>query len=181
MHIKSQQDFWAGIMFVAIGVGFALFSGAYDMGTPARMGPGYFPFWLGVCLALLGAVVFMTSLRGEAKEDSDIGHFDWDILFLIIGSIAVFALMLDHLGLYISVPLLIIFSSLASHEFSIKIAIFNAIFLTLFTWLAFIKGLGLIFPLLPVPFGEWSLLAQIFVPLSLIIAVVTLARRLKGK
>ena len=53
MHIKNQQDFWAGIMFIVIGVGFALFSESYDMGTPARMGPGYFPFWLGVCLALL--------------------------------------------------------------------------------------------------------------------------------
>ena len=97
MHIKNQQDFWSGVMFVVIGVGFALLAESYDMGTPARMGPGYFPFWLGVCLALLGAIVLMTSLRGETKEDTEIGHFDWDILFLIIGSIAVFALMLDHL------------------------------------------------------------------------------------
>jgi len=181
MHIKNQQDFWSGLMFVAIGLGFAIFSVSYDMGTPSRMGPGYFPFWLAICMALLGAVVTLGSFRGEHAEDSGIGHFDWDILFLIIGSICLYGLMLDHLGLYIATPLLVIFCSLASHEFSLVIAVGNAIFLTAFSWLAFVKGLGLIFPLWPEPIGEWSLLAQILIPVGFIIAVVMLVRRIKGK
>ncbi|AHG64375.1 putative transmembrane protein [Advenella mimigardefordensis DPN7] len=181
MHIKNQQDFWSGLMFVAIGLGFAIFSLGYDMGTPSRMGPGYFPFWLAVCMALLGAVVTLTALRGEATEDSSVGHFDWDILFMIIGSICLYGLMLDHLGLYIATPLLVIFCSLASHEFSLMIAVGNAVFLTVFSWLAFVKGLGLIFPLWPEPFAEWSIAAQILIPVGIVIAVVMLVRRIKGK
>ncbi|MBV4396123.1 tripartite tricarboxylate transporter TctB family protein, partial [Advenella alkanexedens] len=73
MHIKNQQDFWSGLMFIALGIGFALFATSYDMGTPARMGPGYFPFWLGVVLALLGGVVTIGSLRGEEADDHHIG------------------------------------------------------------------------------------------------------------
>lgn len=181
MQIKNQQDFWSGLMFVAIGLGFVIFSYSYDMGTPSRMGPGYFPFWLAICMALLGAVVAVSALRGEPAEDGAVTRFDWDILFLIIGSISLYGIMLDHLGLYIATPLLIIFCSLASHEFSLTIAVGNAVFLTLFSWLAFVKGLGLIFPLWPEPIAEWSTLAQITIPLGMVIAVVMLVRRIKGK
>ncbi len=181
MQIKNQQDFWSGLMFMAVGAGFSIFSYSYDMGTPGRMGPGYFPFWLGICMAILGAVVFLLSMRGEPQEDTEVGKFDWDILFMIIGSICLYGLMLDHLGLYIATPLLVIFCSLASHEFSLGIAVGNAIFLTVFSWLAFVKGLGLIFPLWPEPFGEWSMLAKILIPVGIVIAVVMLVRRIKGK
>ena len=181
MHIKNQQDFWSGLMFIGIGLVFAILSYSYDMGTPGRMGPGYFPFWLSICLGLLGAVVTLGSLRGEEVEDSKVGHFDWDILFMIIGSICLYGVMLDHLGLYVATPLLIIFCSLASHEFSLKIAVLNAIFLTIFSWLAFVKGLGLIFPLWPAPFAEWSTTAQILIPVGSVIAVIMLVRRIKGK
>lgn len=180
MLIKNNQDFWSGLMFIVIGVAFALFSTSYDMGTPARMGPGYFPFWLGVVLALLGGIVTINSLRGEEAEDHHVGKFDFDILALIVGSIVVFGVMLDNLGLYISLVLLVIFSSLASHEFSLKIAIGNAIFLVIFTWLAFVKGLGLIFPLWPVPFAEWPTYAMVVIPLSVIVGAIILIKKIKG-
>ncbi len=57
--------------------------------------------------------------------------------------------MLKLLGVYIAVFLLVVLSSLASHEFSLKVALANGVFLVVFTYLAFIKGLGLIFPLWP--------------------------------
>lgn len=182
MFIKNQQDFWSGLMFVGIGAFFALYtSGNYDIGTAARMGPGYFPLALGVILLILGAIVTLTSLRGEYSEEHRIGKFDWDILFLVIGSIFLFGLMMDHVGLYISIVALVIFSSLASHEFSINIAVGNAIFLLLFAYLAFVKGLGLIFPLYPIAWAEWSTTAKIFIPLAVIIGLAVLARKLKGR
>ena len=56
MHlIKSQKDFFAGLLFMALGIAFALGARTYNVGTGARMGPGYFPLVLGVVLALLGA------------------------------------------------------------------------------------------------------------------------------
>jgi hypothetical protein len=148
MQLRNKQDFWSGAMFIALGVGFAWQATSYQMGTAARMGPGYFPFWLGIVLALLGAIVLMGSLMPKATE-TGIDRFDWRVVFLVIGSVLLYGVVLKFLGVYLSVFLLVIISSLASHEFNWKVAVANGIFLVVFVYLAFIKGLGLIFPLWP--------------------------------
>ena len=52
MKIKSQKDFFSGLMFTVVGAAFAYGATSYTIGTGARMGPGYFPLLLGVILAL---------------------------------------------------------------------------------------------------------------------------------
>ena len=53
--IKDQRDFWAGLMFMAFGGFFCLYSVYnYNIGTAFRMGPGYFPMLLGGFLFFLG-------------------------------------------------------------------------------------------------------------------------------
>jgi hypothetical protein len=144
----NKPNFWSGVMFVVLGVGFSLGATNYSMGTAARMGPGYFPFWLGVCMAVLGAFVGISALSQNAEED-EVAKFDWKICVIVIGSVALCGSVLNYLGIYISVFLLVVLSSLASHVFNWKVAVVNGLFLVLFIWLAFIKGLGLIFPLWP--------------------------------
>ena len=148
MQLRNKQDFWSGVMFAAIGLGFAVIATEYSMGTSARMGPGYFPFWLGICLAILGAVVALGAMSPKATETT-VEKFDFKILLIIIGSVVLFGVLLQPLGLYLSLFLLVVGSSIASYEFSWRVALANAIFLVLFCWIAFIKGLGLIFPLWP--------------------------------
>ena len=148
MQLRNKQDFWSGVMFVALGLGFAGQATSYQMGTAARMGPGYFPFWLGIVLALLGAIVLISSLSAKATE-TQVDRFEWRIALLVLGSVVIYGVVLKFLGVYISVFLLVIISSLASHEFNWKVAAANGIFLVVFVYLAFIKGLGLIFPLWP--------------------------------
>ncbi|MCD0504084.1 tripartite tricarboxylate transporter TctB family protein [Bordetella petrii] len=148
MQLRNRQDFWSGVMFIALGLGFAWKAASYQMGTAARMGPGYFPFALGLVLALLGAIVLIGSLNKRATE-THVDKFDWRIAFLVIGSVVLYGLILKGLGIYISVFILVVASSLASHEFNLKVAIANGVFLVVFSYLAFVKGLGLIFPLWP--------------------------------
>ena len=57
MQIKNQRDFWSGLLFIAVGIGFAVGATNYSMGSSARPGPGYFPLILSVIMAILGAVV----------------------------------------------------------------------------------------------------------------------------
>jgi hypothetical protein len=126
------------------------------MGTGARMGPGYFPFWLGMILAGLGVITLLKAL-GKADNDQHriplkplvifiammafslgaglvgaspnaslaIGTVAGCVLAffvgmqslgLILGAVAIFGLMLKGLGLVICVLLLVVISSLASHE-----------------------------------------------------------------
>ena len=172
MKIKSERDFWSGMMFVAVGVIFAIGATNYSMGPPcpandpcaaslwARMsqlsahpGAGYFPLGLSVLLALLGAIVLFKSLTIESEGGDPIGKFAWRPLIIIIFAIALFGVMLEPLGMALTVPVLIFISSLAGDEFHWKGVLVNAIVLTVSSWAIFIWGLKLTIPLWPVFLG----------------------------
>ncbi|MFA5490149.1 MAG: tripartite tricarboxylate transporter TctB family protein [Candidimonas sp.] len=148
MSVRSKQDFWSGVMFLVVGLFFSWGATEYSMGTAARMGPGYFPFWLGLLLALLGAGIALGALAPSAEE-TEVDKFDWRIVGLVIGSVVLYGILMQPLGVYISTFLLVVLSSLAGHDFNWKVAAANGIFLVVFSYLAFVKGLGLIFPLWP--------------------------------
>ena len=152
MQLRNKQDFWSGVMFITLGLGFAYKATSYSMGTAARMGPGYFPHWLGLMMAIIGAVILLSSLAPKA-EKTKVDRFDFKILGIIVGAIVLFGFTLRPLGLIISLFLLVAISSMASHEHSWKVSLLNALFLTVLCWLAFVKGLGLIFPIWPAFLG----------------------------
>ncbi len=149
MKIKSQKDFWAGLMFVAVGLAFAFGATAYSFGTSARPGPGYFPFGLGVLLAVLGALAVFEAMTIETDDGEPIGAVAWKPLLIIIAAIVVFGVLLPRAGMIISLPLLVIVSALAGDEFHWGEAIANAAILTAGSWLVFIYGLNLTIPMWP--------------------------------
>ena len=150
MKIKSERDFWAGMMFLVVGIAFAWGAAAnYNFGSSARPGPAYFPFGLGVLLALLGAIELFKALAIESEGGDPIGAVAWKPLLVIVGAVAVFGWTLPHLGLFIALPLLVIGAASAGDEFHWKDALINAIVLTAGSWGIFIYGLKLIIPLWP--------------------------------
>lgn len=153
MKIKSQKDFWSGLMFIAIGIGFAWGATEYSFGSSARPGPGYFPFGLGLLLAILGGMVLFKAMTIESVDGDPVGSFAWKPLIVILLAVALFGWALPRLGMIVALPLLIIISSLASDEFSWKSAVLNAIVLTAMSWVIFVFGLKLTIPLLPTMFG----------------------------
>jgi len=149
VKIKSQRDFWSGLMFVVVGATFAIGATNYSMGTSARPGAGYFPLMLSVIMAILGAIVLFKSLTIESPGGDPIGSIAWKPLLIIVAAIAIFGILLERLGLFITVPILIIISSLAGDEFRWRGVIASAIILTLGSWAVFILGLKLTIPLWP--------------------------------
>lgn len=149
MKIKSQRDFFSGLMFLVVGVVFAVGATNYNMGSSARPGPGYFPLILSMILALLGAVVLFKSLTIETDGGDPIGAIAWRPLLVIVFAIAVFGAALPRLGLVVTVPLLIIIVSFAGNEFRWPGVIANSIVLTVFAWLVFVYGLKLTIPMWP--------------------------------
>ena len=149
MKIKSQKDFWSGLMFVVVGIGFAWGATSYSFGNSARPGPAYFPFGLGLILALLGALVLFKALTIEVEGGDRIGGWPLKQLGLILGAVVLFGLALPKLGMAGSLPLMIFVSSLASGALHVKDVLINCVVLTLGSWLIFIKGLGLTIPLWP--------------------------------
>ena len=65
MKIKSQKDFFSGLMFTVVGVAFAWGATNYSVGTGARMGPGYFPLVLGILMAVIGLGIMFSGLTVE--------------------------------------------------------------------------------------------------------------------
>ena len=153
VKIKSQRDFFSGLMFLVVGVVFAVGSTNYSMGTSARPGAGYFPLILSVIMAILGAVVLFKSLTIETEGGDPVGAFAWRPLIVIVASIAVFGVALPRLGMFATIPLLIIMVSFAGDEFSWKGVIANCIVLTAGSWVIFIWGLNLTIPLMPAFMG----------------------------
>lgn len=149
MKIKSQRDFWSGLMFVVIGLGFAWGATNYSFGQSARPGPGYFPFGLGLLMAVLGGLVLFKALTIETGDGEPVGAFSWKPLITIVASVAVFGWALPHLGMIAAIPILVVVSAWAGDEFHWKDALINAVVLTVGSWLIFIKGLSLTIPLWP--------------------------------
>lgn len=153
MKIKSQRDFWSGLMFLVVGVAFAWGATEYSFGTSARPGPGYFPFGLGILLALLGGLVLFKALTLESEGGDPVGAFAWRPLVVIILAIVVFGVALPRLGLIITLPITILLSSLASSEFRLRDVLFSSIVLTAGSWALFILGLKLTIPVWPIYFN----------------------------
>lgn len=153
MKIKSQKDFWSGLMFVAVGVAFSWGALNYSFGSSARPGPAYFPFGLGVLLAILGAVTLFEALTIETEDGEPIGAISWKPLLIIVGSIALFGFLLPRLGMVLALPILVVTSALAGDEFHWGEALGNAAVLTVGSWAIFIYGLGLVIPLWPAFMG----------------------------
>ena len=149
MRIKSQRDFWSGLMFVVVGIIFAVGATNYSMGSSARPGAGYFPLLLSVIMAILGAIVLFKSLTIETPGGDPIGHIAWKPLIIIVASIAVFAVTIELLGMVVSIPILIFIAGLAGDEFHWRDVIANAIVLTIGSWGIFIVGLKLTIPVWP--------------------------------
>ncbi|WP_119353420.1 tripartite tricarboxylate transporter TctB family protein [Azohydromonas sediminis] len=149
MKIKSQKDFWAGLMFVAVGLAFAWGATGYSFGSSARPGPGYFPFGLGILLALLGALVLLGALTIETEDGEPVGRIGWRPLGIIVGSIVLFGVLLPWGGMVIALPVLVITSALAGDEFHWLEALVNSVVLTLLSYAIFIWGLGLTIPVWP--------------------------------
>ncbi len=149
MKIKSEKDFWSGLMFIAVGIVFAVGATNYSMGSGARPGPGYFPLLLSTILAILGAIVLFKSLTIETEGGDKIGRFAWRPLLVVVASIIVFAVLLPRLGMWITFPIVIILVSFASEEFRWRGVLITAAALTVFSWLVFVKGLALTIPTIP--------------------------------
>lgn len=157
MKIKSQKDFFSGLMFTAIGGGFAVGATSYTVGNGARMGPGYFPLLLGVLLAALGAAIMFKALVVETADGDRIGKWAWRPLFFIILANLLFgvtigglpSIKVPALGMIVGIFVLTIVSSLADGRFKLKEVLILATVLSVASYLAFVVLLKLQFPVWP--------------------------------
>jgi Tripartite tricarboxylate transporter TctB family len=156
--IKSQKDFFSGLMFTLVGGAFAWGAWSqYTVGTGARMGPGYFPLLLGAILVILGALITFYSLVERTADGDPVGAFAWRPLILILGANLAFGVLLGGLpsiglppmGLIAAIFALTIISSKAGSSFVWREVILLAIVLSAGSYVTFIWMLNLQMPVWP--------------------------------
>ncbi len=160
MKIQSQKDFYSGLMFTIVGGSFAFGASGYQIGTGARMGPGYFPLILGLMLAVLGCAIAVKSMITPTPDGDKVGKFAWKPLFFIITANLVFgacigglpSIGLKPLGLIVGIYLLTYIASHAGEEHKFKEVAILATILALLSYVAFIVLLKLQFPVWPAYF-----------------------------
>jgi hypothetical protein len=146
MKIRAPKDFWAGLMFLAFGVGFAWVAQNYQMGTSVRMGPAYFPTVLGGILALIGIAIVIQSLIATGGP---VAKFYFRPLILIVFAVVIFGILLKPLGLVLSLALLVGIGAFGGFEFKSKEVAILYVVLAIFSVWVFVKGLGLPIPVWP--------------------------------
>ncbi|WP_077001558.1 tripartite tricarboxylate transporter TctB family protein [Variovorax sp. KK3] len=157
MKIKSQKDFFAGLMFTVVGIAFGWGATAYNVGTGARMGPGYFPLMLGILLAILGAIVIFTALSIETVDGEPVGGIAWRPLAFIIGANVIFGILLGGLpsiglpamGLIAAIYALVLIAGLAGEHYNFKSSLILATILAVGSYGAFVVALKLQFQVWP--------------------------------
>src|SRR5260370_42627108 len=103
MRIRSPKDFWAGLIFIAIGGGFVFLAQQYRLGDMHRMGPAMFPTLVGALLAVLGAII---ALRSFAFGGEPVPRFYLRPIGVSLLAIVLFGVALQWLGSLAPAPVL---------------------------------------------------------------------------
>ncbi|MES2414385.1 MAG: tripartite tricarboxylate transporter TctB family protein [Pseudomonadota bacterium] len=157
MKIKNQPDFYCGLMFLGTGIAFSWGATKYNIGEAARMGPGYFPFLLGILMALIGVVVALKALGKNDAGGEKVGKWAWRPLVYVILANVVFGLLLAGLpaiglpafGLIVGIYALTFIASMAQADWKFPATLLLATALAIGSYLVFVLALKLQFPVWP--------------------------------
>jgi Tripartite tricarboxylate transporter TctB family len=146
MKIRAQKDFWSGLMFLAFAAVAMTAASGYSLGSTGRMGPGYFPLLLGGVLALLGVLLVGRSLLIGGEQS---GRLSFLPLLVIAAAVLAFGLLIERLGLVVSLIVATLVSACASRDSRPVEVVLLAAALTAFSVAVFVYGLRLPLPLWP--------------------------------
>ena len=151
MAVRNPKDLWTGTIYIVVGVAAILIGRDYGMGTPRKMGPAFFPVILSCLLIIIGIV---SLARSFVRPGTPVGRITFRGTLLVTGATVLFGLIIRGAGMIIALPVLVIISAYASHQFRWRTSIVLSIGITAFCILIFLKGLGVPLPIVGSWFGK---------------------------
>ncbi len=144
-----QKDAVAGLLFIAIGLVFGLVGLDYGIGQLRRFQPGFFPVVVASALVIVGV---FTALKGLRTQDDAITGWSPRAL-VVLGAVVLFALLIQPLGLLLTVAVTSLIASIAGHHRFDLQAVALAAALGVASWLVFVLLLNVPVRLFPAMFG----------------------------
>ncbi len=165
----KNKDLIAGLMFIAIGAIFTVGAYQYNIGTAARMGPGYFPRILGIMLACLGVLIAGIGLKNQSKWSATDGiGWTWKPVILLTIAVVLFGVLLGGvtipltllssdlpaikipaMGMIIAIIVLVTLSGYAAHDKNYRQLVMIVVLMCIFCTAVFVWGLKLQMKLFP--------------------------------
>jgi hypothetical protein len=146
----NRKDLAVGAIFIGLGLIYGYLSlTSMSLGTPTRMGPGFFPAMLSGLIVLVGAIVLVRAFvqGGEVTFET----IPWRPIGLLTLAIVIFAAFADQLGMLPATFLTAGIAALAKRETKLWQAAAMGLCIAAFCSLVFTIGLGLPLPIL----GSW--------------------------
>jgi hypothetical protein len=145
VKVKSETDFWSGVLFALCGALAVLISRNYPRGTSLAMGPGYFPTAIGLVLIAVGFVTSAMSLRVEGEKIDR--SFSLKAVLAVGGGLILFGWGIERIGFIPSLFGAVLLSTFAVRRFNWKESLIVSVLIVLGCWLIFIVALDLPVPL----------------------------------
>jgi hypothetical protein len=145
LEIRSNRDFWAGLMFFVFGAVAIFVARDYPLGRLLRMGSGYFPILLGGILILFGIYIMVKGLRRNEKIQGN-----WSIRAVIVLPVIIvlFGALMERAGFIPALAVLTLGSAAAGKDFKWGEVLLLTAVMTMLSLAVFVWGLGLPYPLI---------------------------------
>jgi hypothetical protein len=140
----NRVDLIAGGAMLAVCAAFVAVAWGYGIGTPARMGRGFFPFSFGIAGMVLALLIMARSLIVPGGLQKTL-HMR-PVIF-VAASVVAFGLLIETAGLGPAVFATTLLSSFADSEARLTGSIALGLGLTAGIWVVFVYLLGLQIPL----------------------------------
>lgn len=143
MPSSGRRNLFAGMFTLVFGALVVWQSSGFSLGTPQRMGPGFFPMALGVVLLVVGAALILQAL----KSDEAMPQIRLRPLIVIPAALAVFAVLIDRVGFVVSALAVVLIAGFAEKRPRLVPLTILSLVLLAITYAIFIVILGVPFRL----------------------------------
>ncbi len=144
VSIKSPQDFGAALLFIAFGACGIYFGLDLDRGTASDMGPAFFPYYLSICVIVIGLIVGGRALvfDGPAIERVQIRP-----LAMVVIATLVFGYVIEYIGIVAGTMGMVVIAAYARRAVDLKETLILGAVITLFVIAVFVWALHQPLPL----------------------------------